>query len=68
MRPDLTYVRTELRTRRTAPGLSRGIGDRFRFRTDGLVNRMALAPARDARGRVVRRTVAHPIATSKGVS
>jgi hypothetical protein len=68
MHPDLTYVRTELRTRRGGPERSRLIGDRFRFRTDGLVNRTALAPTRDARRRVVRRTAGYPIATSKGVS
>jgi hypothetical protein len=68
MHPDLTYVRTELRTRNSAPGRSHRIGDRFRFRTDGLVNRMALAPARDAREGIVRRTAAHLIATSKGIS
>ena len=68
MHPDLTYVRTELRTRHAAQGRSRRIGDRFRFRTDGLVNRMAIAPARDAREGVLKRTAAHLIATSKGVS
>jgi hypothetical protein len=68
MRSDLTYVRTELRTRRRGPGRPGPIGDRFRFRTDGLVNRMALAPTRDAREGIVRRTAAHLIATSKGIS
>ncbi len=68
MRSDLTYVRTELRTRRSDPERSRPIGDRFRFRTDGLVNRMALAPTRDAREGILRRTAAQPIATSKEIS
>lgn len=68
MRSDLTYVRTELRTRRAGSGRTRSIGVRFRFRTDGPVNRMALAPTRDARDGIVRRTAAQLIATTKGIS
>jgi hypothetical protein len=68
MHSDLTYVRTELRARRRAPGRSPGLGDRFRFRTDGLVDRMALVAAPEARERIVVRTAAHLIATSKEVS
>ena len=68
MHSDLTYVRTELRARRRAPGSSRRLGDRLRFRTDGLINRMALVAAPEARERTVVRTAAHLIATSKEVS
>jgi hypothetical protein len=68
MYSDLTYVRTELRARRSAPGRTRRLGDRFRFRTDGLIDRMALVAAPEARERIVVRTAAHLIATSKGVS
>ena len=68
MYSDLTYVRTELRTRRRPPGRSRRIGDRFRVRTDGLVNRMALVPGRDVREGILLRTAAHLTATSKEIS
>ena len=68
MYSDLIYVRTELRARRCAPGRTRRLGDRLRFRTDGLVNRMALVAAPEARERIVVRTAARLIATSKGVS
>jgi hypothetical protein len=68
MHSDLRFVRTELRARRGAPSRSRRLGDRFRFRTDGLVNRMALIPSPQAREGIVTRTAAHLIATSKGAS
>jgi hypothetical protein len=66
MHSDLMYVRSELRIRRR-PWASRSqrIGGRLRYRTDGLVDRMALTPTAGARRQLPMRAAARSIATSK---
>ena len=67
MQSDLSYIRTELRARR-APGRSRRVGDRLRYRSEELVNRMALTPTPAGREEILMRNAAHLITTSKRIS